>query len=125
MPLTLNDNRPHETKFMYIDKMIPVQFKLENEWRPTDKDWQGMMDFNKLMFRGDFGGCGKTHMAVELAKKITTEDRIAFVCWRGVWGGYLAKGSESASPPGPMGLWPCLRKVLKAGEFTSVCEHEC
>ena len=35
----------------------------------------------------------------------------------GGWGCYLAKGSESASPPGPAAV---VGEALKASEFTSV-----
>jgi hypothetical protein len=121
MPLTLNENCPHEAKLMYIDKMIPVQFSLENEWKPTDKDWHGMMDFNKLMFRGDFGGCGKTHMAVELAKKFTSTDRIAFVCsWNSLKHTMEDDGLNAWTSYGWFGMRPDMHEPKKPNGYMKI-----
>jgi hypothetical protein len=94
------------------------EFKLEDEWNFTENDFKEMELRSNLMFRADYPGCGKTHLALDYANRIAKKEEIAIVCaWNSLKHSMEDKGYFSMTSYAWFGMTPALTKPRRLNGF--------
>ena len=83
-------------KEIVTNKVQKTQFKLQDEFEPTETDWDKMMtaieDNRCLRFVASKAGCGKTYTAMQLAERLTEKEKVAVLCaWNAQKQEFVAK----------------------------------